>query len=284
MYIVLGASGHIGAAVVETLRTANAPVTAVLHDPAKGGPARALGAQVAAVDVHDSAALRDVLSTGTRAFLLNPPADIATDTDAEELGTARAIADALPGAGLEKVVVASTYGAQPGEALGDLSVLYDFEQLVIASGIPTAINRGAYYFSNFDELIEPARKGMLPTMLPADLVLPMVAPADLGRAAAHRLLEPADDVGVRYVEGPRRYSFAEVAAVFAEVLGTPVEVKTTPREDWEQAYRKQGFSAAAARTFARMTAVTVDHPHLPDDPERGATTLEEYIRALAERG
>ncbi|MES2754634.1 MAG: NmrA family NAD(P)-binding protein [Pseudomonadota bacterium] len=280
-YVVLGASGHVGAAVVAALRSAGESVLAVVHDPSKAAPLEAQGAEVAVVDVGDPGALHAVIARGTRAFLLNPPADIGGDTDAAELGTARAIGAALREAGLEKVVVASTYGAQPGDAIGDLSTLCKFERLVSANGIPTATNRGAYYFTNFDQLLEPAKQGTLPTMFPADMALPMVAPADLGAAAARRLRSGVDDVGVHYVEGPRRYSFNDVAAIFSTVLGLQITVATIPREGWEAAYREQGFSDAAARAYVRMTAATIDQgPASPDDPERGSTTLDQHIRAL----
>ncbi|TGR60102.1 NmrA family transcriptional regulator, partial [bacterium M00.F.Ca.ET.194.01.1.1] len=93
-----------------------------------------------------------------RAFLLNPPADPATDTDAEEQKTVAAIVTALAGSGLEKVVAESTYGAQPGEGIGDLSVLYGFEQKLKAQTIPASIIRAAYYMSNWDQALETARR------------------------------------------------------------------------------------------------------------------------------
>lgn len=120
-------------------------------------------------------------------------------------------------------------------------------------------------------------------MFPPNLRLPMVAPDDLARAALERLLSPADDVGHRHVEGPARYTFADVAQAFAVALDRPVELAVTPRDRWEQAYRDQSFSPAAARAYARMTAASVDHLQLPDDPVRGTVTLETYIRDLAAR-
>ena len=64
----------------------------------------------------------------------------------------------------------------------------------------------------------------------ADYVLPMVAPADLGQAAARLLCAPPANMDIHYVEGPARYSSADVARAFAAALGRPVEVAVTPRE------------------------------------------------------
>lgn len=279
MFIVIGANGRVGSAVASTLLNAGRRVTAVIHgDDADW---RKRGARTAVVDVRNTDDLRAVFRTGTRAFLLNPNADVSTDTDREEHATVRSIVAALEGSGLEKVVAASTYGAQPGERCGDLNVLYDFEQALAAQPIPATIQRGAYYMSNWDDLLDAAKGGVLPTMLSADMKVPMVAPADLGKAAARRLLEPPRHHDVHYVEGPERYSPQRVADIFAAALGNPVKVEVIPRDQWIAAYRKLGFSAAAAESYARMTAVSVDSGFAMSEPfERGETTLEDYIGAL----
>jgi uncharacterized protein YbjT (DUF2867 family) len=135
--------------------------------------------------------------------------------------------------------------------------------------------------SNWDELLDAARNGVLPTMIPADMKIPMVAPADLGKAAARHLLEPPRDQDVHYVEGPERYSPQDVADAFAAALGNPVKVEVIPRDQWIAAYRKLGFSDAAAESYARMTAVSVDRGFAMTTPfKRGETTLEDYVGAL----
>lgn len=282
MNIILGGTGRVGSAVAQALLDQAQPVLIVTHDPTKAPAWTAKGAQTAVVDVLDVAALRRVFRQGRRAFLLNPPADPTMDTVAAERTTATAIAEALQGSGLEKLVVQSTYGAQPGEGAGDLNVLYHLEQGAIASSIPTSVIRAAYYMSNWDASIEPARaEGIIHTLFPADFKLPMVAPTDLGQVAARLLTEPADRTGVVYVEGPRPYSAADVAAGFTAALGTPVKAVATPRSGWQAALQALGFSAQAAQSYTTMTAVTLDQgAEKPTDPERGATTLEAYISDL----
>jgi uncharacterized protein YbjT (DUF2867 family) len=121
-------------------------------------------------------------------------------------------------------------------------------------------------------------------MLPVDLVLPMVAPRDLGEAAAHRLMSPTGDVGIRCVEGPDRYSSLNVARAFALALGRPVEVAVTPRDQWRDSFRELGFSEGAADSFVRMTEAVVDTGiDLPDEPIRGSTSLEAYVKTLVSR-
>jgi uncharacterized protein YbjT (DUF2867 family) len=284
-YVIMGGTGHVGSAVADALLGRGEQVVIVTRDARRADAWRTRGADIAEADVTDEASLRAAFRRGSRAFLLNPPADIATDTDAVERRTVAGILAALQGSGLEKVVAESTGGAQPGDRIGDLNVLWELEEGLRGQSIPAAINRAGYYMSNWDGMLDAVRDtGKLPTMFPADIPIPVVAPRDLGEVAAQRLLSSLDDTGIRYVEGPRRYSSNEVAQVFSEVLGRPVEAAVTPRDQWEEAYRALGFSEAAANSYARMTAASVDGGFdMPDDALRGRTTLEAYLRDLAAR-
>lgn len=281
MYVVMGATGHVGAAVADALLAGGEDVTIVTRRPERAGRWRDKGASVATADVEDVASLRAAFRRGRRAFLLNPPADIAGDTDATERRTIANILAALEDSGLEKVVAASTFGARPGQGVGDLTTLWELEEGLRRQSIPAAINRGAYYMSNWTSMLEAvAETGTLPSMFPADMRIPMVAPADLGEAAAARLLTPLDDVGVRYVEGPQRYTPQDVARAMSRTLGRDVVLEVLPRDRWEAVYKGWGFSAEAARAYAKMTAVTLDEDFdQPADVVRGHVSLADFIAA-----
>ena len=281
MYVVMGATGHVGGAVAQTLLASGEQVTILTRRPERAGRWRDKGASVAMADVEDVDSLRAAFRRGRRAFLLNPPADIAGDTDAAERRTIANILAALEDSGLEKVVAASTYGARPGQGIGDLTTLWALEEGLRRQPIPAAINRGAYYMTNWAGLLETVTQtGKLPSMFPADMPMPMVAPADLGEAAAARLLTPVEDVGVRYVEGPQRYTPQNVAQAMARTLGRGVAVEVAPRDRWETIYKGLGFSDEAARAYVRMTAVTQDEGFdMLSDVVRGHVSLADFIAA-----
>lgn len=281
MYVVMGATGHVGGAVAQTLLASGEQVTILTRRPERAGRWRDKGASVAMADVEDVDSLRAAFRRGRRAFLLNPPADIAGDTDAAERRTIANILAALEDSGLEKVVAASTYGARPGQGVGDLTTLWELEEGLRRQPIPAAINRGAYYMTNWAGLLETVTQtGKLPSMFPADMPMPMVAPADLGEAAAARLLTPVEDVGVRYVEGPQRYTPQDVAQAMARTLGRGVAVEVAPRDRWETIYKGLGFSDEAARAYVRMTAVTLDEGFdMLSDVVRGHVSLADFIAA-----
>ena len=192
-----------------------------------------------------------------------------------------AILSALAVSSLEKVVLQSTYGAFEGDRCGDLTVLYAFEQALLAQPIPAAINRGGYYMSNWAGMAEPVQgTGVLPSFFPADLSIPMVAPEDLGRVAARRMMSDTEDVGIAHIEGPTRYTATDVAAAFGNIIKRKVEVQEIPREALEETFRSLGFSNEAAASYACMTRKVIDgETDTADEPVRGETTLNEYIAA-----
>lgn len=283
MFVILGATGHVGTACVHQLRRGGHPVLALVHHDGSGEELRAAGAETLVIDVCDSDALRGAFRRGRRALLLNPPGDVSGDTDAIETAQVRAIIAALDGSGLEKIVVESTMGAMPGEAIGDLTVLWKLEEGARASGIPTSVQRGAYYYSNWDLQLDAIREqGVLTTMIPADMAIPMVSPADLGRVAAQLLVAPPEQARTVATQGPRLYSPNDVAAIFAERLGRPVRVSEVPRDRWRAAFIAQGFSEAAADAYTRMTEVSADRRFAgdDDDPQLGEIRLEDHIAML----
>ena len=284
MYVIMGGSGHVGSAVAETLLKRGEDVTVVTRNVEHGQHAASLGAKVVVADVNDVASLRAAFQHGRRAFLLNPPAAVTTDTDVVERETAAKIVAALEGSGLEKVVAESTAAAQPGERIGDSNTLWELEEGLRGQPIPAAINRAAYYMSNWDQQFDGIRKtGKLQTNFPADFKIPMVSPKDLGVTAADRLTTSIDDADIRFVEGPERYSSADVAQAFSEALGRDVEVVVTPRDQWVATYLNLGFSQPAAESYSRMTGLALDEGFHFDDPIRGTTTLENYVKDLVGR-
>lgn len=283
MNIILGATGHIGSALAKNLLEQGEPVTVIVHSEEKGEQWKDQGAEVAVADVLDTESLRGVFSKGEKLFLLNPPAPPNTDTVKEEYKTLSSILKALKGAkNIKKVVAESTYGAQPGEGIGDLGVLYDMEQNLKHIGIPHSIIRAAYYMSNWDLSLDSAKnEHIIHTLYPVDFKLPMVAPEDIAKVAARLMMEPIECTGLYYVEGPARYSAEDVANAFSKALNQKVTAVATPKDQWLKTLQSMGFSEKAAASMVKMTDITLQDHYQTKNPVKGTTTIEEYISQLA---
>ncbi len=282
MHIILGGTGNVGSAVARALLKRREPVLVVTRDSSKAEGLRQDGANIAIADVHDVETLRGIFRQGWRLFLLNPPAPPSSDTAAEERRSLAAILSAIGGAGLEKIVAESTYGAKAGERIGDSGVLYEMEQALTAQPIPTTIIRAAYYMSNWRASLQAAREqGVIQTFYPEDFKLPMVAPSDIGEIAARLMTEPFEQTRLHFVEGPDRYSSQDVAVAFASVLDRPVSAESIPRDQWLAAFKRIGFSNEAAESYANMTEATLDEtfPAL-NSVEQGVTSLHDYLLQL----
>jgi uncharacterized protein YbjT (DUF2867 family) len=283
VYIVMSGNGHVGSRTAAALLDRGEEVTILVREEAAAEDLRALGAAVLTADARDEQSLSHAFQAGQRALIVNPPADPAGDTDQAEHHTTDMILRALEGSGLEKVVAVSTYGAQPGDGIGDLGTLWRLERGLSRQAIPVAINRHAYSMTNWDAFLPVVREsGMLPSALPKDFVLPMVAPADLGAAAADRLQSGVEDTGVVHVEGPDRYTPLDVAAEFSEALAKHVDLEVTPLDELEHMFTGIGFSESAAASYAEMTRRTVQDLELPDRPRRGSVSLHDHVAALVE--
>jgi uncharacterized protein YbjT (DUF2867 family) len=282
MHIILGGNGHVGSALAQTLLSQGELVTIVSRSAASIPVWQKRGAQVEVVDIHNTAELHGVFAKGKRLFLLNPPANPATDTDVEERKSLVSILEAIKNSDLEKIVAESTYGAQPGHQIGDLGVLYEMEQQLAAQSIPFSIIRAAYYMSNWDFSLQTARQdSTINTFFPIDFILPMVAPRDIGQLAARLMTEPLESTGLYNIEAPERYSSLNVAEAFAKALHKPVKAVEIPRDQWINTMQNMGFSNETAISFSNMTSITIEGK-LParDVVTRGTISLESYIAEL----
>lgn len=281
MVIILGGTGHVGSAVAEHLLKKGQQVTIITRRREKTPTWEKRGAKTAVVDVNETAKLHEIFKTGTRLFLLNPPADPQGDTVAEEERTLASILNALKDSGIEKTVAESTGGARPGDGIGDLGVLYTMEKRLEAMKVPAEIIRAGYYMSNWDAALATAKnEGVVHTLYPIDFKLPMVAPKDIGKVAANLLMAPVGETRIHYVEGPEPYSSADVAAAFSRALNKPVKAVQTPPEKWLATLKQMGFSDKAARSMAAMTKITLENPDIAQSPIRGETTLWQYVENL----
>lgn len=280
-FALLGGSGHIGTALATRLLKQGHSMLIVGHDAKKAGDWQQQGAAFETADILDSEQLRGLFSQAERVFILNPPAPPSTDTDVIERKQIRSVLAALQSLDIKKIVAASTYGAQPGEHLYDLGVLYELEQGLKELAVPLAIVRSAYYMSNFDQVIPAVQqKQELVTLFPADFKLPMVAPADIGHFAADLLT--GDRTGLFNIEGPQPYSNQDAADAFSQLIGKNVKVVSLPPADWKDFLMKGGFSEATANSFINMVKLTLEQPSSADDPLHGPTSLQQYLqKALA---
>ena len=281
MYEVTGITGKVGGMVAHDLLAAGQKVRAVVRDAAKGKSWADRGCEVAIAELGDAAALTAAFAGTDGVFLMTPPnfdpEPGFPDTRTNAVAIEAAIAAARPG----RVVFLSTVGAQVAEPnLLNNSKLT--EAMLRGAPVPVAFLRAAWFMENAAWDVEAARAGVVPSFLqPLDHPIPMVATADIGRTAAALLQESWTGVRLVELEGPRRYSAADIGRAFAAALDREVRMEPVPRETWEHLFRSQGMK----HPMPRIRMVDGFNEGWIDfegggEHRRGTVTLETVIAGL----
>ncbi|MDH2433700.1 NmrA family NAD(P)-binding protein [Pokkaliibacter sp. MBI-7] len=283
MYAIMGASGRVGGAVVNNLLDAGQAVSAVVRNAARAAAWQARGCEVKEADAADSAALAAAFSGCEGAFVLLPPAyDQAAGLE-QGHRRADAIRQALLQARPSKVVALSTYGAQVTRAnlFNELGYL---EQVLADLEIPVTILRAAWYMENHEWDVATARsQGVIYSHLqPLDQPLPMVSTRDVGRMAAHLLMETWSGHRVVEFEGPAPVSPQRLAEAFARALDKKVRAEAVPRDHWEQGFQQIGIKNPEPwmQSLDGTNEGWLAFEGAPETRRRGQITIDEAIAAL----
>jgi uncharacterized protein YbjT (DUF2867 family) len=247
MYAITGITGKVGGAAARALIEQGLSVRAVLRDAAKGAAWAARGCEVALADMKDASALTAAFTGVEGVFLLIPPNFDPTPGFPEIRTIIAALTTAIMAARPPKIVCLSTIGAQATQPnlLNQLGLV---EQALAALPMPVCFLRAAWFMENATGDVAPAREGVVPSYLqPLDKPVPMVATADIGRLAAALLQEDWSGRRIVELEGPRRVTPHEIAALFAEILGREVRMEPVPRASWENVFTLQGMRNPAPR-------------------------------------
>jgi NAD(P)H dehydrogenase (quinone) len=285
MYAVMGITGQVGSAVAESLLAKGKKIRAIVRNPEKAAAWKARGAEIAVAESTDAAALTQAFQNVEGVFAMNPPYFAPARNFPETRAVVASIREALLAAAPPKAVYLSSVGAQQESGLGLITSLHILEEELRQLPIPGAFLRAAWFMENSVWDVPSARQGKLFSFLqPLDKTFPMVATADIGRAAAETLLQSW--TGQRFLEiaGPKRYSPNDVTAAFAQVLKQPVESVVVPRATWQDTFVSQG--TAPDRTAYRIEMLDgfnsgwIDFGAPGTERFTGNVTLEEVLTTL----
>lgn len=283
MYAITGITGNVGGATARALLKAGKKVRGVVRDRAKAAHWEAAGVELVVADVNDPATLSEAFRGCEGVLVLRPPSfdPLPEFPEAQAFGANLKLT--LEAARPARVVYLSTIGAQAihSNLLTQHTLI---EQAINSVTMPLAILRPAWFMENCRWDVDPAReRGVLPSFLqPLDKPVPMVATADIGQVTAMILQEPWSGHRLVELEGPRRVTPNEIAAVFAQVLGKPVRPEIVPRESWAQLFKSQGMKnpLPRIRMLDGFNVGWIEFEGGSTERLRGRTPLQDVIRNL----
>jgi uncharacterized protein YbjT (DUF2867 family) len=252
MYVILGASGHTGSIIANSLLLKGKKVRVVGRDAGRLQPFVRKGADAVTADVSDAAALTKAFSGARAAYLMLPP--VASREDQERQSDA--IATAVKDSGLPHAVHLSSYGAHVPEGTGPVAGLHSSEQKLNAiHGLNVLHLRAALFMENNLVAIGMIHgMGMVGTALLPDLKVPMIATRDVGAYAAQRLLD-LDFSGkpARELLGERDLSMTEATAVIGRGIGKPdLRYEQFPYDQVQQVLTQMGIPPKTAALYIEL--------------------------------
>jgi uncharacterized protein YbjT (DUF2867 family) len=256
MFVVMGASGHTGKVVAETLLERGEKVRVLGREPGKLAALASRGAEVAVGDAADPAFLARALAGAEGAYTLIPPDVRAPDFRAYQDRIGEATAEGLRRSGVKRVVLLSSVGAELPSGTGPIAGLHAQEERLRGLGVDVLLLRPGYFFENLYASVPLIRsQGVNGGAIAPDVKFAMIATRDIGVAAASALLaRDFAGVQVRNLLGPRDLSLGEATRILGERIGKPgLPYVQFPYEAFQGALEQAGLSKDLARLYAEMS-------------------------------
>ena len=284
MFVVLGATGNTGSAVVETLLSKKQPVRVIVRSAEKGASWKDKGAETAVASLDDVLTLTRAFEGAKGVYLLVPPNYGAETWLADQRQRMDRAAEAVQKSGVEHVVLLSSVGGHLHGGTGPIRAASYGEQALGCIAKRLTVLRPCYFMDNWAPVIGAAKaQGVLPTFIAPQVKIPMISTKDIGRIGAEQLM--AGGYGKQIVEmaGPEEYSPNDVAAALSQLLGKTVTTQHAPLSAVVPTFKSFGFSDEAANLFEEMyTAFSkgaIGYEH-PAKLVRGKVTLSEALRGM----
>jgi uncharacterized protein YbjT (DUF2867 family) len=272
MILVTGATGNIGAELVQSLAEAGEPVRALVRDPSTPLPD---GAIAVTGDLNEPASLRPALAGATGVFLLPGYRDMP------------GLLDEARAAGVQRVVLLSGGSAGSGDLTNAVSAyMIRSEEAVRDSGLPATVLRPSGFMSNALRWLPQLQAGDVVRDAFPNVAIAMIDPADIAAVAAAALTSDDHAGQVYRLSGPAPLLPADRVRVLAEVLDRPLTF-VGQSDDEARAEMSQAMPAEYVDAFFRFYAdgELDESPVLPTVREvtgREPRPFEQWARAHAD--
>lgn len=153
MFVVVGATGNTGSAVVKTLLGKKQPVRIVVRSTEKGSTWEAKGAEVVVASLDDVSALAKAFEGATGIYLMIPPNYAATAWLSDQQVRLDRAAEAVQKSGAGHVAFLSSIGGQLPDGTGPIRAVHYGEGKLRASVRHLTILRSPYFMENWTPVV-----------------------------------------------------------------------------------------------------------------------------------
>lgn len=285
-----GSLGNVSKPLAEQLIRAGHQVTVITSNPERKNAIIQLGAIPAIGLISDTDFLTSAF-TGADAVYTMTPTDISDpNLISSTINAGKCYAEAIRAAGVKRVVMLSSMGADQTEGTGPVKGIHQIEELFKQlDGVDiTFLRAGFFYYNYFRDLPTIRQLNIMGSNYPGTTKLPMVHPRDIATAAAKELQSKEEGKKVKYIVSDI-LSPGEVAPLLGAAIGKP-DLKWVEFTD-KQVYDtlvEIGLPKEIAEGYVEM-GEAFGSGHLAQDffasgaPICGKTKFAEFVKEFAEK-
>ncbi len=256
MYLVTGASGHLGRAVINHLLTTYkvpaSKIMAASRDVSKLAELKAKGIDTRTADFNDAAGLVKAFTGAKRLLLIS--------TDSIEPGVRQkqhqAAVIAAEKAGVDHVLYTSMPKPDTSAVLFAPDHLNTEKALAASKLNGWTVLRHNWYFENLFMSLPQALQSGTQYSAAAQGKIPQIARDDLARADAAALASDKGGKNTYTLTGGSEFTVDEIAALVSKATGKALNVVHVPVEGLVQGMLGAGLPEGMARLFASFDANT----------------------------
>lgn len=222
---ILGSLGNIGKPLAQKLIASGNQVTVVSSNSDRVEAIEALGAKAAIGSVSDADFLKNTFTETDAVFALTPPNMGGSNVITNTIDAGKAIATAIAAAGVKRVVMLSSIGADLPDGTGPIKGLYNIEKIYeTLENISVTFLRAGFFYTNLYANVPMIKgAGIIGANYASDTVIPFVHPENIATAAAEELTKTVSGKNIRYI-----ISDVRTPNDVAKVLGLAIDKPELP--------------------------------------------------------
>jgi uncharacterized protein YbjT (DUF2867 family) len=233
--LVIGGTGHVGAAVVQELRKRKADIRLLVRKEGTPTPA---GVEVAIGDLLDPVSVQKAMEGADKLYLLNAVLP-------DELTQGLIAYDLAKKLKLSHVVYHSVFRVEHFKDVPHFASKLAIESALREFDVPFTILRPNYFSQNDASLKDPLTKAGIYPMPLGDVGVSVVDVRDIAEAAAIVLTSGEHNGKTYNLNGPEVVSGAKAASIWGEVLGKEIRYTGHNMDAFEEQMRKKAPSWSA---------------------------------------
>jgi uncharacterized protein YbjT (DUF2867 family) len=246
-FLITGASGNVGKAVIQALKNCPFKIRAAVQSSSSLDAFRAQGIDAIQMDFADPSSIRAALQDVSAAFFMVPMVPSMVELAANFIQAAQEVK-------LPFIARLSGFGADLAAPIELLQKHGQIDQMLKESALPAAILRPNSFMQNFSTLnvrsIQTENKIYLPL---GEGKASYIDVRDIAAVVVEMFLKPEAYQDKTFdLTGPEALSCAQIAAILSETLNTPNSYIDLPAETAAAAMRQAGVPEWGVKVVSEL--------------------------------